>query len=87
MIDVDEGTNKVRLSGLEEYVRPIIDSLPSAAGQTIKCEAGSGKGGLHACDYDASSLPPNLVEGKDIDELVSVTTLESDDSSVADTTS
>ena len=81
MIDLDEGTNKIRLSGLEDYVLPIIHSLPSAAGQSVNCKEGIGKGGLHACDYDGSSLPPHLVEGKDIDELISVSNPDSGDSS------
>lgn len=84
VIDIDEGTDVVRLSGIEEYVRPIIASLPSAAGQEITCGKEDGnRAGVFVCDYDASSLRPNLVEGKEIDELISFETTGRDGSSVS----
>ena len=82
IIDLDEGTNVVRLSGLEEYVRPVMASLPSAAGQNIECRSGGVKSGLVKCDYDGSSLSPTLVKGKELDELLTVTVPESIDSSL-----
>lgn len=72
VLDLDEGTNVVTLAGLEQYVRPVIGSLPVAAGQTIDCKATVGRD-LADCQYDASSLPPNLVDGKKPEELMNVT--------------
>lgn len=82
LVDLDEGSNVVRLSGLEEYVRPIIASLPSVTGQDIECSGGGAKEGLVKCDYDASSLAPRLANGKELDEMLSVIVPKSIDSSV-----
>ncbi|KAF4121923.1 Peptidase family M28 [Geosmithia morbida] len=83
IVNIDEGTDVVRLSGIETFVRPIISSLPSAAGQDVKCVAESGiRARISMCDYDASSLSPNLVEGKKLDELISLGTSKSEDGGV-----
>ncbi|PHH63193.1 hypothetical protein CDD81_6244 [Ophiocordyceps australis] len=69
-IDLDDGTNRVTLTGLEEYVRPVISSLPAAAGQKIDCEK-SVSSGLADCHYDASGLTPNPAGGVALQDLVS----------------
>lgn len=81
VVDLDAGTDVVQLYGLEEFLRPIIDSVPSAAGQHIICNDESIKRGLQKCQYDATSLAPELVAGKQLDELIAVTVPKSKDSS------
>lgn len=83
VVDLDAGTDVIQLYGLEDFLQPVIASLPSAAGQKIKCDDDGIKLGLQRCEYDASSLTPNLVEGKDLDELITVTVPQSTDSSTA----
>jgi hypothetical protein len=36
-VDLETGQNNVTLSGLEEYVRPIISTIPSSAGKNVEC--------------------------------------------------
>lgn len=77
-VDLDKGTNVVALTGLEGFVRPVIASVPAAAGQEIKCH-GSDALGLVDCLYDASSLPPNPADGEKFENLVSVKAAKSSD--------
>lgn len=70
-VDLDAGTNVVTLSGLEEFVRPVIVSMPAAAGQEIRCNKAD-VGGLADCQYDASALPPDPADGISLENLVSV---------------
>ncbi|RDA88800.1 hypothetical protein CP532_5525 [Ophiocordyceps camponoti-leonardi (nom. inval.)] len=77
-IDLDKGTNTVSITGLEMFVRPVVASLPSAAGQDVACPA-SPIHGLVDCIYDASMLPPNPVNGTKLEELVVVEAFASDD--------
>ncbi|PNY26875.1 Peptide hydrolase [Tolypocladium capitatum] len=77
-VDLDKGTNVVALTGLEDFVRPVIAFVPAAAGQEIKCVA-SEVPGLVDCLYDASSLPPNPADGEKLESLVSVKTAKSSD--------
>ncbi|KAL2162843.1 hypothetical protein VTH06DRAFT_6679 [Thermothelomyces fergusii] len=59
-LDLDRGTNRVCYDGLEEYVRPIVASLPSAAGRPVDCGA-SRRLGLASCCFDgAESTTPRL---------------------------
>ncbi|POR31563.1 Peptide hydrolase [Tolypocladium paradoxum] len=81
-VDLDKGTNVVALTGLEGFVRPVIASVPAAAGQEIKCH-GSDAPGLVDCLYDASSLPPNPADGEKLESLVSVKTAKSSDGRTA----
>ena len=78
IINLDDQTNRVTLSGIEEYVRQVIDSIPAAAGQDITCEPTFGRD-LMDCSYDATSSPPDLVPGKPVEELVTVKTSRSAD--------
>ncbi|EQL02347.1 Peptidase family M28 family [Ophiocordyceps sinensis CO18] len=78
MVDLDKGTNVVELSGLEEFVRPVISYLPSAAGQEIECLK-SNVGRIVDCRYEASSLPPDPADGEKLDKLVSIETARSSD--------
>ncbi|KAJ6441330.1 cyanamide hydratase [Purpureocillium lavendulum] len=77
-VDLDDGSNVVSLIGLEEFVRPVIASLPAASGQTIKCYHSAAEN-LMECKYDASSLPPNPADGKELDKLVSASVTRSAD--------
>ncbi|UNI17760.1 hypothetical protein JDV02_004079 [Purpureocillium takamizusanense] len=70
IVDLDNGSNTVSLVGLEEFVRPVITSLPAASGQEIKCEKSIVEN-LMECKYDASSLPPDPADGKELDAVVS----------------
>ena len=59
-VDLDTGINTVAVAGLEEYVRLIVDAIPSAAGQTIKCAPRPNvRVGLVYCTY--TGLAPNVV--------------------------
>ena len=78
VVDLDYGTNKVTLTGIEDYLRTVIDWIPAAAGQEIKCHATNGRD-LMDCDYDASSVPPNLVEGTATEDLISMKIAKSSD--------
>lgn len=69
VINLDDNTNTVSLLGLEKYIRPVIATLPAAAGQEIKC-GNSERSGV--CKYDASKAPPNVVDGVAPEKLVTV---------------
>ena len=59
-VDLESGINVVSLTGVESYVRQIVETIPSAAGQTIDCSSDSrGKAGLTKCEW--SGIPPNVV--------------------------
>ncbi|KAG5984064.1 hypothetical protein E4U55_006199 [Claviceps digitariae] len=72
VIDVDEGTNVVSLMGLEDFVRPVISSLPSAAGQQIECLGPTVRADLKTCRYNAPRLPPDVANGTKLEDVVSV---------------
>jgi hypothetical protein len=55
-IDLDTGASVVKLTGLENYVRPIIAALPSATGKQVNCTASRNA----VCQYDASAVLPNI---------------------------
>lgn len=74
VLDLDSGTNIVTISGLEEFSRDVIKALPVASGQEIDCGPTPDRA-LQDCRYDASALPPNLVEGKSIEELITFKSL------------
>ncbi|KND92311.1 Vacuolar membrane protease [Tolypocladium ophioglossoides CBS 100239] len=81
-IDLDKGTNIVTLSGIEEYLRHIIDSLPEAAGQSIKCQP-SVERDFMDCQYDASPYLPDLANGADLEDSITVITSKSADGTTA----
>jgi hypothetical protein len=60
-VNLDSGTNEASLTGLTPYVKNIISSLPSAAGQSINCASPdyAARNGLQKCSW--SGLPPNVV--------------------------
>jgi hypothetical protein len=58
-VDLDTGFNNVTIVGLEQYVRPIISTLPSAAGQEIVCESRPLRTGVTFCSF--SGIPPRVV--------------------------
>ena len=78
VVDLDKGTDYTTLTGLEEFVRPIIASLPSAAGREPECVDYQARD-LTACRYSTSSLTPRLVNNHTVDELISVAVPESSD--------
>lgn len=71
-IDLDKGTNVVTLFGIEDYIRPVIASLPAASGQEIKCGTDE-RYAIANCSYDASTLPPHLVKQQRLEDLLNVT--------------
>lgn len=71
VIDIDQGTNVVGLLGLEEYVRPVAASMPSTAGQRVACDA-TGAGALKNCQYDGTHVTPDLANGTQLENLVSI---------------
>jgi len=58
-IDLDTGDNKVCYSGIEGYVRSIIDEMPSASGKEVSCGKGI-RSDLVTCCYDGSEVAPRL---------------------------
>ncbi|KAG6011951.1 hypothetical protein E4U54_007824 [Claviceps lovelessii] len=72
VIDVDQGSNVVSLIGLEDFVRPVIDSLPTAAGQKIECVGTTVRADLETCRYNAVSLPPDVANGTSLEDVVSI---------------
>lgn len=82
IVDLDKGTNMVYLTGLEDHVRSVISAIPAATGQKIECKYND-VWGLPTCAYDASTLPPDLVDGKTVDQLLTVTVPEKIDGSFA----
>lgn len=52
-VDLETGQNQVTLLGLEKYIREIIASIPSAAGQTIACvPRGDIRSGVQFCSWE-----------------------------------
>ncbi|KAF7563581.1 hypothetical protein G7046_g518 [Stylonectria norvegica] len=82
VLDLDNGTDIVTLTGIKRYTLDIIDSIPTATTQKIHCEK-SVRPFLVDCSYDSSALPPRLVKGKTPEELMTVTTLDGTDESTA----
>ncbi|KAG6040582.1 hypothetical protein E4U41_000090 [Claviceps citrina] len=72
VIDVDERTNVVSLMGLEDFVRPVMTSLPTAAGQEIECSGPTVRADLKTCRYNASLLPPDVANGTKLEDLVAI---------------
>ncbi|KPM37835.1 Vacuolar membrane protease [Neonectria ditissima] len=70
VLDLDDGSNTVTISGLEEFSRAVIKELPIASNQEIECGPTPDRS-LQDCLYDGSALAPNLVEGKRAEELIS----------------
>lgn len=68
-IDLESGENIVTLGGIEEYIRPIIATLPSASGQPIKCATRPARTGLQYCTY--KGLAPKVV-GDDKDDTTTI---------------
>ncbi|KAF4470568.1 aminopeptidase Y [Fusarium albosuccineum] len=82
VVDLDSKTDTVSITGLEEFSRSVINSLPSAAGQDIKCEKSS-RGDLKECFFDSSALTPHLVKNRTPEQLISVETVDGTDESKA----
>lgn len=80
IIDLDNSTNIVTLTGLEDYIRPVIEYLPNAAGQNIECHPTLGRD-LRDCIYDASSLIPRVAD-VELEDLITLTSSASGDASV-----
>nr|XP_036582773.1 peptidase family m28 family [Colletotrichum truncatum]KAF6791564.1 peptidase family m28 family [Colletotrichum truncatum] len=59
VVDLQEGSSLVKITGIEEYVRSMIDELPSAAGQIPHCEE-STRGLLSTCSFDGATVPPKI---------------------------
>jgi hypothetical protein len=82
VIDLDEGTNTVTLTGIEEYVREVIKTIPGVNSQDVQCRPTVGRP-LMDCSYDASMLPPDLVPGTKWEDLIKVTAKVSADDKTA----
>lgn len=79
-IDLDNGTNEITLTGVEEYVRLVIKDLPFAVGQDINCnEKTVGRPTLRDCIIDGTKIAPDPVPGKRIEDLFTFKTIQSDD--------
>ncbi|KAF7539990.1 hypothetical protein G7Z17_g12295 [Cylindrodendrum hubeiense] len=74
VLSLDNGTNIITISGLEKYSRDVIKAIPIASSQEISCGPTPDRA-LQDCRYDGSALPPNLAEGKTVEELISFTPL------------
>lgn len=58
-VNLDNGEIRTHYHGLEDYVRPIIAELPSAAGKQIDCSP-SGKNGLVNCTFESAHMGPRI---------------------------
>lgn len=58
-VNLDTGSSTVKFGGFEEYLRPIIAELPSAAGKEVTCGRSSVRP-VSECTYDGSDVPPNV---------------------------
>ncbi|KAI9775249.1 MAG: hypothetical protein M1839_001367 [Geoglossum umbratile] len=59
-VDLESGINRVSLTGVQPYVRDIINHIPSASGQHVDCSvANRGRPGLTTCAWEG--LPPRVV--------------------------
>ncbi|KFG78944.1 putative zinc metalloprotease [Metarhizium anisopliae] len=72
VVDLNKGSNVVTLNGLEEFVRPVISSIPTPAGQRIHCDEDPFLSNLRNCQYDASLLPPDVADGEELESLISI---------------
>ncbi|EKD20800.1 uncharacterized protein L3040_000907 [Drepanopeziza brunnea f. sp. 'multigermtubi'] len=60
-VDLESGINQVTLAGIEEYVRLMIDEIPSAAGQEISCKSKDNiRQGLSYCSWHG--IAPKVVD-------------------------
>lgn len=65
-VDLETGQNQVALFGLEDYIRSIIASIPSAAGQSIDCVSREEiRTGVQQCSWEgiAPRVVPNVPSG------------------------
>lgn len=80
IVNVNDGTDVVNLLGLEEFIKPVLASLPSVASQDVDCGSGSDKRpSLMSCTYDSSSQPAYLANGTKYADLITVSTIKSSD--------
>ncbi|KAI9812182.1 MAG: hypothetical protein M1827_004848 [Pycnora praestabilis] len=59
-VDLETGINQVSLTGIEEYVRQTISTLPSAADQDIQCEDSTSRLGLKRCGWNGLAPKVNF---------------------------
>lgn len=59
-VDLETGRSSVSFDGLEDFVRPIVAAMPSAAGREVECKPASRREGLTSCRYDGGSVLPNI---------------------------
>ena len=59
-LDLETGASEITFNGLDEFVRPIVAAMPSAAGKEVNCAGTSRRPGLSTCRYDGSSILPNI---------------------------
>lgn len=72
VVDLDDQTNTVSLMGVESFLRPVIGSLPTPAGQHIKCADSGVRADLSSCQYDASLLRPDVANGTRLEDVVTI---------------
>ncbi|KAF5497001.1 Vacuolar membrane protease [Colletotrichum siamense] len=63
LVDLQEESSIVRITGIEKHVQEMIKELPSAVGQDIQCRRPSGldpRLGTYECRYDAGALLPKI---------------------------
>lgn len=58
-VDLDTGHNQVSLTGVDPYVRDVINAIPSSSGHNVVCDSRF-FGGLHKCSWEG--LYPNVVD-------------------------
>ena len=80
LVNLDTGESTVKFVGIEDYLRPIIAELPSAAGKEVTCRDAKNRYNIRECVYDGVDVPPvlagNVIPGvppqKSFTDLVSV---------------
>ena len=79
-VDLDTGHNRVSLTGVDPYVRDVVNVIPSSSGQKVTCDYLSHRG-LNQCSWEGPF--PNVVDrhedGSNSTNWVSYNVSKSDD--------
>ncbi|KAM3472655.1 hypothetical protein MY8738_008769 [Beauveria namnaoensis] len=70
-INLNDGTNVVTLTGIEKYLRSIVNVIPDAAGAAVVCQPAVERN-LTDCQYH-SQLAPDVANGTELENLIEFT--------------
>ncbi|KAM3548793.1 hypothetical protein MY1884_009024, partial [Beauveria asiatica] len=70
-INLNDGTNVVTLTGIDKYLRSIVNVIPDAAGAAVVCQPAVERN-LTDCQYH-SQLAPDVANGTELENLIEFT--------------